>query len=296
MIIDKFENIINPTLEIWDKIKYKNIEAKNKLNVIINNKKLIHNFDNDIDTFVLNAINYYDNLNLFIVFGKNKNDSYKYYIEQFSKNYTLYGIKYNKIKSTLIHKIMYQLLFSRMIIKSKNELFKYLEEEYKYLYQYNKEYIHVTILLICKKDLSEKYPTNDIIKENFCVYIPNTKESIWNAASIFFCDSSLEFIDKQNFDYFLTKDMEKSKKMFLKYRKWLNENIDYKDQPLFMLFSSIVLYLLGHRSMNDVDLYIHNISPQLIEKTDQLNNNIDYKFVEYKIKGTENWPLYWDTW
>lgn len=296
MILEKFENIVEPTIEIWKKIGYKNIEAKNKLNLITNNKKLIHNFDDDIDTFVLNAINYYDNLNLFIVFGKNKNETYKYFIEHFSNNYTLYGIKFIKIKQILITKIMYQLLFSRMIIKNKNELFKYLEEEYTYLHQYNKEYIDITILFVCKKDLNEKYPINDIISSNFCVYIPNTKETIWNAASIFFCEKSLDFIEKQNFDYFLTKDMEKSKKMFLKYRKWLNTNIDYKDQSSFMLFSSIVLYLLGHRSMNDVDLYIHNISDQLIEKTDQLKNNVDYNFVEYNIKNTEKWPLYWDIW
>lgn len=296
MILEKFENIVEPTIEIWKKAGYKNIEAKNKLNLITNNKKLIHNFDDDIDTFVLNAINYYDNLNLFIVFGKNKNEAYKYFIEHFSNNYTLYGIKFIKIKQILIIKIMYQLLFSRMIIKTKNELFKYLEEEYAYLHQYNKEYIDITILFVCKKDLNEKYPINDIISSNFCVYIPNTKETIWNAASIFFCGKSLDFIEKQNFDYFLTKDMEKSKKMFLKYRKWLNTNIDYKDQSSFMLFSSIVLYLLGHRSMNDVDLYIHNISDQLIEKTDQLKNNVDYNFVEYNIKNTEKWPLYWDIW
>jgi hypothetical protein len=62
-----------------------------------------------------------------------------------------------------------------------------------------------------------------------------------------------------------------------------------------MLYSSSVLYLLGHRNINDVDLYIHNIPNELIEKTKELKNE-EYKFIEYHIKNTELWPKYWDTW
>lgn len=296
MILKNFEDIINPTLDIWKKIGYKNISAKNKYNTIINNKKLIHKFDDDLDNFVLNAINYYDNLNSFVIFGKNKDDAYRYYLDEFNNNYTLYGIKYLKVKFNLIHKILYQLLFARMIIKNKNDITNHLEEELSFLNEYDKEFIDITILFVCKRDLNKKYPDNDIINNNFYIYIPNTKESIWNCASLFFCNSSLEFIEKQNFDYFLIKEMDKSKKMFLKYRKWLNMNVPYKDQPSFLVFSSTILYLLGHRAINDVDLYIHTISDQLIEKTNDLKNNEEYKFIEFNIKNTENWPLYWDTW
>ena len=295
MIIDKFEQLKIPIKEIYSKLDYRNIESRNKINEIIAKKKLIHNFDEDIDDFILYSINYYDNLNNFILFGLNKNESYKYFSNVFNNDYSLYGIKHIHIKSTMIIKIMYQLLFPRMIIKTKHELIEYLNNTYPFLANYDKEYIDITILVVRKKDNNKKYLSSDIIHDNHIVYIPNTKESIWISASLFFSNESLKFIELQNFDYFLTKDMDKSKKMFLKYRSWLNSNILYKDQMQFMLFSSIVLYLIGNRSMNDLDLYIHTLPPEIIELTDELKDPI-FNYIEYKIKNTENWPDYWNSW
>jgi hypothetical protein len=84
--------------------------------------------------------------------------------------------------------------------------------------------------------------------------------------------------------------------MFLKYRKWLNSNIENKYQFQFILFSSVVLYLLGHRLANDIDLYIHTSPTEIVEKINELNTNKDYSFIEYKLKNSENWPNYWDEW
>jgi hypothetical protein len=296
MIITKFEELSIPVNEIYKNLNYRNIELQNKVNEIINKKKLIHNFDEDIDDFILYSINYYDNLNNFIIFGYDKQKGYEYYLNNFKNDYSLYGIKHIKINSNLITKIMYQLLFSRMIIKNKHELNNYIEEKYNFLHKYDKEFIDITILIVCKKDLKKKYPLNDIIKNDCVIYIPNTKESIWVCASIFFSNSSLSFLEKQNFDYFFTKDMETSKKMFLKYRSWLNINIDFKHQMQFMLFSSIVLYLLGHRLMNDLDLYIHTIPDNIIEMTNEFKTNESFNYIEYKIKNTDNWPDHWNTW
>lgn len=151
MIFEKFEDIIVSTEEIWKNLNYKNIEAKNKLNLIVNNKKLIHQFDDDIDNSILYALKYYDNLNLFVLFGKNKNEGFKYYQNNYKNDYHLYGIKCIKLKSTLITKIMYQLLFGRMIIKNKQDITNFLKENCHFLYSFDKEFLDITILLICKK-------------------------------------------------------------------------------------------------------------------------------------------------
>jgi hypothetical protein len=293
MILEKFEDLLIPLKDISKKVDYRNIEVLNKLNIIVNNKKLIHQFDDDIDTSLLYAINYFDNLNSFVIFGKNKDESYRYYCDKFSKDYFIYGLKHMRVKSTLIQKIMYQLLFPRVIIKTKQFLTNYLKSEYKFLHEYDKEFIDITILVLCKRDLNKKYPSDDVVEKNFCIYIPNTKESIIICSSLFFCESSIKFLELQNFDYFLTNDMEKSKKMLLKYRKWLYENIDHKDHSQFMLYSSVVLYLLGHREMNDIDLYIHTISDENIEKASKLET---LGFIDYSIKNTSKWPNYWDEW
>ena len=205
MILSNFEDITIPIENIWKNLNYRNIEAKNKYNIIIKNKKLIHNFDYDIDNLMLHALNYYDNINSFVIFGKNKNDSYKYYMNHLSEEYSLYGIKYIKVDAKMIHKIMYQLLFSRMIIKTKDDLYNCIETEYKYLHKYFEKFIDITILVVCKRDLNRKYLKYDIVDKDFCIYIPNTKESIWNCACVFFSTSTLKFLEQQNFDYFLTR-------------------------------------------------------------------------------------------
>jgi hypothetical protein len=296
MLLNSFDELFTPTNIIWENLDFKNIEYRDKINLLLKNKKLIHTFDDDIDNFILNAINYYDNLNIFIVFGKNKNNTYKYYEETFKDDYSLYGIKSMNIKFSMINKIMYQLLFARMIIKNKSDMYEHISENFKYISEYKETMIDITILIVKKKDNSKKYPNSDIIGNDYIVYIPNTKEQICNSICVFFSNTTLNFLEKQNFDYFLTKDMEPSKKMFLKYKKWLQTNINQLDQSKCMLFSSIVLYLLGHRNMNDLDLYIHTVSKEVEMKFNELNNNEIFNFIEFKIKNTENWPKHWNSW
>lgn len=296
MILRKFEDLFTPTDEIWKKLDYKNISQRNKINMIISNKKLISEFDDEIDNSILYALNYYDNLNTFIIFGKQKSDSYKYYLDNFKDDYILYGLKHMKINSSILPKIFYQLLFPRMIIKNKHDLSDFLKDEYKFISEYSEINIDISILIICKRNLNKKYPLYDIVKNDFCIYIPNTKEQIIHCASIFFCNSTIKFLELQNLDYFLSKDYESSKKMFLKYRKWQNINIPIEYQSQYMLYSSIVLYLLGHRPMNDLDLYVHKIPKELEETTNELGNNEIFNFIDFKIRNTENWPHYWDTW
>ena len=64
-----------------------------------------------------------------------------------------------------------------------------------------------------------------------------------------------------------------------------------------MLFSSIVLYLIGNREINDLDLYIDNIEPEIAEKVKQFDEDEMYKYIEYSMKGNESkWPLHWNSW
>lgn len=295
MILEKFKNIITPTELILKNQNYKNINLINKANYIIQNRKLIHEFDDDIDQLLYNAINYYDNLNAFIVFGKNKVDGYKYFEENFKCDYILYGIKYIKICFKYIYKILYHLLYARIIIKSKKDIENYLEENFKYLTGYEYENIELTILVIRKRNIHKKYLNKDINEENYCVFIPNTKEQIKNTTSIFFNETTIKFLENQNFEYFLSKDYDISKKLFLKYKKWLMYNLNFIEQQQFMLYSSVVLFLLGNRNMNDLDLYIHTVEENILEKIKDFDNKEEYN-LDYHAKNTSTWPLHWNTW
>jgi hypothetical protein len=296
MILKELRDIIIPYELISKNLGYRNISFKDKMNIIINNKKLIHMFDDDIDQCILHALNMYDNLNSFVLFGKNKTNAYKYFMNDFNNQYSLYGIKHINLKSSSICKIMYQLLFPQMIIKNKKEFEDYLKEIFPFLYNYDGDTIDITILVVCKRDNNKRFPINSVIESDFIMFIPNTKEEIKHCASLFFCSGSLKFIEIQNFEFFLTKDNENSKKMFLKFRKWLNINVDLINQQQFMLFSSVILYLIGHRSMNDLDLYVHNVSTEIEEKLNEFNNNKIYDYIDFKVKGTNNWPIYWNKW
>jgi hypothetical protein len=301
MIFNNIEDLSYPVETVLKRLDYKNGAIRNKLNDITRNKKLIHIFDTETDSIVLYSLYQYTNLNCFIIFGKNKNNSYKYYTNYYEKDYILYGIKNLKFtKNNIIFKIMYQLLFPRMIIKTKGEFYNFLKETYPFLYDLgNKEHgteFDITILFICKRDLLKKYPTNDIIESDFTIIHPNTKEEIWHAASLFFCNNSIKFTEIQNFDFFLIKELDESKKMFLKYRKWIMINIPPLYQHQFMLFSSVILYLLGHRAMNDLDLYVHTIPIDIQEQLEEFKENESYKYIDFRVKNTNNWLNYWDTW
>jgi hypothetical protein len=301
MILTKFNDIDKPIKEVWSKLNFKNLSLQSKMNILIENKKIIHEFDEEVENAFLYAVRFYDNLNTFVFFGLDKNDSYNYYLQNFKEDYIIYGIKYLEFEIQHIPKIMYQLLFPRTEFKYKSELYKELEENYPYLFNLyksdssKKRKLDISILIVCKRDINKKYPVTDISNSSCAIYLPSTKEEKWIASSIFLCTSSLRFIEKQNFDFFLTKDNEKSKNMFLGYRTWLNDTIDVKNQFQFILFSSVVLYLIGHRSMNDLDLYIHSIPKDIEEKVEQLKEQ-EFQYIEFQIKNTEKWPKYWNTW
>lgn len=306
MILKKFDDISDAVQTVYRNLNYKNIACNDKANIIRANRTLVHVFDDDIDQIMLHAINMYDNLNAFVIFGKNKNSAYKYYQTELSNDYSIYGIKYLEIKVENIIKILYQLLFPRIIIKNKLHFMDVIKEQYRFIWNYitnekaNIYDMDVTVLILCKRDIKKKYPSHDIVNDKYVVYIPNTKDEIQHTTGVFFCSGTLRFTEIQNFDFFLTKENIESKNMFLKFRNWVFENVEPNMQSQFMLYSSVVLYLIGHRSMNDIDIYIHTIPEELQLKIGTLLEDDEFGEVfDISIKNpidSKRWPLYWDTW
>ena len=267
MILKKLEDLLDPTLKKWSTLKFHNNETKSRMNIEIANKKLIHKFNYAIDEMMLNALISYENLNSFVIFGKDKVEAFNVYNELFKDDYILYGIKHIELRKQDIVKLLYQFIFPRMIIKSKNDLLQYISIKYHYIASFNsEELMNITTLIVCKRSINDSYPSKDISNDEYVIYIPKNGEEKNICASVIFCQTTIDFIKLQNFDYFLTKENEKSKKMFLKYKNWLYNNIPIEKQCSFMLFSSIVLYLIGNREINDLDLYIDNIEPEIAEK------------------------------
>jgi hypothetical protein len=300
MILRTTEELVVPTLKKWDILKFHNNETKSRMNIEIANKKLIHKFNYAIDEMMLNAIISYENLNSFVIFGKDKVNAFNLYNELFKDNYILYGIKTIELSKQDVIKMLYQFIFPRMIIKTKNDLIEYIGSKYSYIASFNNnELMNISTLILCKRSINDSYPSKDISKTEYSIYIPKTGEEKNICATVIFCQTTIDFIKLQNFDYFLKKENERSKKMFLKYKNWLYNNVPLEKQCSFMLFSSIVLYLIGNREMNDLDLYIDFVDKEIAEKVKEFDEDETYKYIEYKLKGSEyikDWPLHWNSW
>jgi hypothetical protein len=48
--------------------------------------------------------------------------------------------------------------------------------------------------------------------------------------------------------------------------------------------------------MNDLDLYVHHVDEDIQMKLEEFHTNSEYEFMEFRVKGTDNWPHYWDGW
>lgn len=298
MIFRELSDLVSPTLVKWNALKFHNNETKSRMNIAIANKKIIVEYNHAIDEMLFNSIIHYNNLNNFILFGKNKVETYHIYTSIFKNDYILYGIKEFDMLKRDVFKLMYQLIFPRMLIKSKDDLNKYIEENYPFIHSLDDDQtITFSSIFVCKRHINEDFPNRDISSSDYVVYIPRNIEEKIISSSLMYCQTSIEFIKLQNFDYFLTKDNERSKKMFLKYKNWLFNNIPVNTRHSFMLFSSIVLYLIGNREINDLDLYIDDVDELTREKINDFSEIETYKYIEYSVKGDEKrWPKYWNKW
>ena len=206
MILKKLEDLLDPTLKKWSTLKFHNNETKSRMNIEIANKKLIHKFNYAIDEMMLNALISYENLNSFVIFGKDKVEAFNLYNELFKDDYILYGIKHIELRKQDIVKLLYQFIFPRMIIKSKNDLLQYISIKYHYIASFNsEELMNITTLIVCKRSINDSYPSKDISNDEYVIYIPKNGEEKNICASVIFCQTTIDFIKLQNFDYFLTK-------------------------------------------------------------------------------------------
>ena len=296
MILRKFEELLNPVIEKWKGMKYNDTIAKSGMNLSLANKKVIVEYNDNINEMLLHSLGKYENLNVFILFGKTKTESFQTYTNVYKNDYILWGIKEFILSKKSIIKLLYQLVFLNIVIKSKSHFLDYIKYYYPFISKVEEDSeISVNVLFVCKKDAGKPFPQS-ISEKDYYIFVPKCSEEKWITGTLFYSNKTAEFIELQNFDFFLTKENEKSKEMFLKYRAWLVNNVPLEKQASFMLFSSVVLYLIGNRGMNDLDLYVHHVDEDIQMKLEEFHTNSEYEFMEFRVKGTDNWPHYWDGW
>jgi hypothetical protein len=64
-----------------------------------------------------------------------------------------------------------------------------------------------------------------------------------------------------------------------------------------MLFSSIVLYILGFRPMNDLDMIVYKDYGDFDKsERDAIDRLSDFPFIDNSVKGTSSWKHNWNSW
>ena len=292
MKLTKKAELFQPIRDIWENLDYKDISTYDELNLLLNENKIITKFNSKIDNGLFHSITNFNNMNICLCFGLDKNQSYDYYLQNLKDNYSLYGIKSLEMKEELIIKLIYQLYYFRTSFQTKESLEEYINDKLNYLFEVS-DNIPLNILIMVSKKPELKI-INESVQDKV-IYMPLNSNEKYIATSLFFCNKSIDFLKLQDLDKYFSKDFNDSKINFEKYETFLRTNIDIKHRSSFMLYSSVVLYLLGARKANDIDLYIHNVPSDIQDKL-KIFKESEFDFIDYSIKGTEKWPIHWDVW
>jgi len=133
---------------------------------------------------------------------------------------------------------------------------------------------------------------NDI-KLNAMLHISDNNTQVVELAQLFCNKNSLRLLQYQRLDRIFNKKFYKSYVMFMTYKNWLLNNVKPINQLRFMLFSSVVMYSLGLREMNDLDILVYHLP-----KDEQLENVITkyidddktrFHFIEITMQGRRDY-------
>ena len=267
-----------------------------------NQKTLFTKFsDESINELFLTAYYHYPNLELYIQFHKEKTYAHSVFKKHFAKYFTLYGIKQIQLDKKQLYPFIYQVFYDenpKINLAYIDSVIKYLKENKKYKGKYI-----VNLLMFKRKPVEFTIKDAQFLMNsrkslnNLIIYNKNSKQKC-TIASLFFNSKSLDFLNIMKFNKFL-EFMDKNRS-FTKYRNFLFGEVNTADHYKFMLYSSIVLFLLGARQNNDLDIYIDDLAKSQTNNiyTKIKNNLLDNMVGEcdVSIRKTKHWPHYWDNW
>jgi hypothetical protein len=305
-------NLFDPIRDVWEKIQYKNINTFNELNQIIQENKIITQFNSNVNMGLFHALTQYENMNVCLCIGKTKQDSYDYYKQYLLNDYSLYGIKSFTFSYIMMIKIFYQILYFQKINQDKDHekedehskntlhqlenesyIMSYLQENFRNISENSNTQLQV-LILVSKKTKLVVHNKFGVSHHYEGIIMPHDVNEKYMLCGLFLCDQSLKFLEKQNLTSFFS--FMKSRMMFETFECFIRKNIPIEYRHSFMVNSSSLLYLLGAREANDIDCYIHTIPEDLVSVVNCQHESGELDFLDYNIKNTEIWPCYWNKW
>ncbi len=318
-ILRKLEDLQKPVIEIWDRSGYNSVHNRSIMNILIKNQDVIQRFDNGTNDMILHSLGKYFNLTTILFLNMDIINAHIYYRDNLKTTFSKLAMKRIDVKKDTFLKLMYQILYDRVRIVSKRQFNEYLDEKYVFYRNANDEdIIPLTIFVVIKRSLSNSSLEN-VYEEDYAIHIPQNEKEKWVIGTCFFNNNTFDLIEIQNFDFYLKRDYEESRNRVNIFRNFYFSEIDFIDRSQTMLFSSFLLYIIGHRNMNDLDVMGHDLSEEgklkLIQLRQKHLNNFrkedpsvldfdrftepdKYKnaFMDVSIKNSEFWPHYWPIW
>ncbi len=300
-----------PLEEIWRKSQYQNVKHSSLINLFLSKNKMAEHFDGALNDMFLHALRRYKNLDIILCMGMDVPTTQSYYQQHWKDKFVRFGIKNYQITKDVFFKILYQLHYDNLEITNKDMIKDFMNHQYRVFRDMNDDArIDMTIMIMCKK--SKMSILRTIKEDNFCVYVPETELNKWILSTIFLNENTMKFLEYQEFKFYAKREYETSRRWIQSYRNFYFREFNSLDQSQIMLFSSVILYFLGHRNCNDLDIMAHELSdegrihmldlrerhqrPEETEKRFVSHQQHPTYFMDISIKHTEHYPKYWNQW
>jgi hypothetical protein len=243
----------------------------------------IKNYDYDLDEILLQYLKYFKNIRASIIWPSSNYTINLSDLSNLSKdNSNIHAIKEIYLTRKQIQGFIYQ------VYNTKWTNFKEIQDKQNIIGGTNNQ----NKIYIIFYEHSIQLPKNVNLSSS---YLSDSYDKTIEIAQLVCNKNSIKLLKYQRIDRFFLKNFDKSQKMFILFKEWLYENINVINRIRFLLFSSIVLYTLGLREMNDLDLIIHHLPSYLNTsfyekiKYQLIDESTKFPFIEASIKGTGEW-------
>jgi hypothetical protein len=218
------------------------------------------------------------------------------FYKKLKENGQVHGIKEMILTNKQVRNILYQIYYSKDGFKKMNTI-KGKQERSGAMESTNKLYIIFykanKFNEISGKDAPLKVKLREILQKesnhkdkysNLFLHVTDNNTECIELAQLFCNKNSMQLAYHQRLERILgNKFFYKPQVILMTYKNWLYKEIHPLDQIRFMIVSSMILYSLGLRPANDLDMIIHNMPDDKI-KTKDFMKKVDKYFQQAETK------------
>jgi hypothetical protein len=215
------------------------------------------------------------------------------FYKELKQNGQVHGIKEMILTNKQVRNMIYQVYYNKdgfkkmKVIKGKQERSGATETNNRFFIIFYKA---KKFSEISGKDAPLKVKLRNILQKesgkmdksaNFFLHITDNNTECIELAQLFCNKNSMRLIYHQRLERILeNKFFYKPQVILMTFKNWLYQEVHPLDHIRFMIVSSMILYSLGLRPANDLDMVIHHL-PENNIKTKDFMNKVD-KFLEQK--------------